>query len=128
MATKDFQNEIKQALHDDEYMEKLIKYISPEKTKHTDREIGEKVLISISEKHPKRLYDKWDVFVEYLRSDNAFSKYPSLYIIANLVKIDSTKHSADHKELIKSYIIEAFMRYLSQSSLNQKQSHSSKSR
>lgn len=171
MAKVDFQSEIEQALHDDGYLEKLIKNISPERTKFADREKGEKVLLSVSEKHPERLYDKWDIFIEYLRSSNAFSKYPSLYIIAHLVKvdsenkfkdcideyldiindksvmvashlvlncgkiakikpefepkitrkllkIDSTNHSAEHKELIKSYIIEAFYNYLTQSTLN----------
>jgi sulfur relay (sulfurtransferase) DsrC/TusE family protein len=38
-------------------------------------------------------------------------------ITTKLLKIDSTSHSTEHKELIKSYIIEAFYSYFHQSLL-----------
>ena len=164
------EKEIKRALNDDEYLEELIESISPKRKSHEDREKGAKVLIGLSQSHPERLYGKWNVFFENLKSNNAFSKYPSLYIIANIVTIDSENkfasyidqyldlindesvmvashlalncgkiakikpeyenkitrklldidsqnHSKDHKELIKSYIIEAFYGYVHQSTL-----------
>ncbi len=170
MKTKEYQEEIEKALNDNKYLEELLRNISPERKKHTDRDKSRTILITISEKYPERLYDKWYIFTEYLRSNNAFSKSPSLYIIANLIvidsegkfnkyideyldllnnksvmiashlalncgkivkmkpefepqittkllKIDSTSHSTEHKELIKSYIIEAFYSYFHQSPL-----------
>jgi hypothetical protein len=43
----------------------------------------------LSEKHPEKLYGKWDFFVNLIRKGNAFHKYIAIYIIANLTKADA---------------------------------------
>ncbi len=48
-----------------------------------------KALNVLSEKHPERLYGKWDFFADLMRSDNTHHKYIAIYIIANLTKVDS---------------------------------------
>jgi hypothetical protein len=120
-----------------------------------------KVLLLISEEHPKMLYPKWDFFADLLISPNTYFKYIAIYIVANLAKddpknrfekifnryygllddesvippahvaanspkiavakphlqtkitnrllgIDKTHHKPERKDLIKSYVIEAF--------------------
>jgi hypothetical protein len=47
-----------------------------------------KVLLQISETQPLVLYPEWDYFVELLQSDNSFSQYPAVHIIATLVEAD----------------------------------------
>jgi hypothetical protein len=48
-----------------------------------------KALNVLSEKHPERLYDKWDFFADLLGSPSTPQKYIAIYIIANLTKVDS---------------------------------------
>lgn len=48
-----------------------------------------KALNFLSEKHPERLYGKWDFFADLIRKGNAFHKYIAIYIIANLTKADA---------------------------------------
>jgi hypothetical protein len=48
-----------------------------------------KALNVLSEKHPERLYDKWDFFADLLGNPNTHQKYIAIYIIANLTKADS---------------------------------------
>jgi hypothetical protein len=43
----------------------------------------------LSEKHPEKLYDKWDFFANLIHKGNAFHKYIAIYIIANLTKADA---------------------------------------
>jgi hypothetical protein len=43
----------------------------------------------LSEKHPDRIYGKWDFFANLIRKGNAFHKYIAVWIIANLTKADS---------------------------------------
>ena len=43
----------------------------------------------LSEKHPDRLYGKWDFFANLISKGNAFHKYIAIYIIANLTKADA---------------------------------------
>ena len=47
-----------------------------------------KALNALSEKHPERLYDKWDFFEELISGDNTPQKYIAIYIIANLATAD----------------------------------------
>jgi hypothetical protein len=47
-----------------------------------------KVLLLISEDHPKVLYPKWDFFADLLISPNTYFKYIAIYIIANLARDD----------------------------------------
>jgi len=48
-----------------------------------------KALTVLSEKHPERLYGKWDFFANLMCSGNTHHKYIAIYIIANLTKVDS---------------------------------------
>jgi hypothetical protein len=50
-----------------------------------------KALNVLSEKHPERLYDKWDFFADLLGNANTHQKYIAIYIIANLTRVDSEK-------------------------------------
>jgi len=43
----------------------------------------------LSEKHPEKLYDKWDFLANLIHKGNAFHKYIAIYIIANLTKTDT---------------------------------------
>jgi len=47
-----------------------------------------KALNALSEKHPERLYVKWDFFADLMYSENTHQKYIAIYIIANLTKAD----------------------------------------
>ncbi len=47
-----------------------------------------KALNVLSERHPERLYGKWDFFADLLGSANTHQKYIAIYIIANLTKAD----------------------------------------
>lgn len=47
-----------------------------------------KVLLLISEEHPKVLYPEWDFFAKLLDTDNAYHIYIAIYIIANLTRVD----------------------------------------
>jgi hypothetical protein len=42
----------------------------------------------LSEKHPDRIYGKWDFFANLIHKGNAFHKYIAVWIIANLTKTD----------------------------------------
>lgn len=53
-----------------------------------------KVLLFISEEHPKVLYPKWDFFATLLDSDNTYLKYIAIYILANLA-VDDPKARFD---------------------------------
>lgn len=47
-----------------------------------------KVLLSISEERPEKLYPEWDFFADLLSSPNTYFKYIAIYIIANLARDD----------------------------------------
>lgn len=53
-----------------------------------------KVLLFISEEHPKVLYPKWDFFATLLDGDNTYLKYIAIYILANLA-VDDPKARFD---------------------------------
>jgi hypothetical protein len=48
-----------------------------------------KALNILSERHPEKLYSKWDFFADLIRSDNTHRKYIAIHIIANLTKADA---------------------------------------
>jgi hypothetical protein len=48
-----------------------------------------KALNFLSEKHPEKLYGKWDFFADLIVKGNSFQKYIAIYIIANLTAADS---------------------------------------
>lgn len=48
-----------------------------------------KVLLFISEEHPKVLYPNWEFFVNMINSDNSYWKLSAVRMIANLTKVDT---------------------------------------
>lgn len=79
----------KQALQNKEILSELLEGISSKQD--TIRHNSYKVILLISERHPEELYQDWDFFVERLDSDNTYSRYESVYILANLTKIDKER-------------------------------------
>jgi len=75
------------ALKDEKVFSEVLEGLTSKK--ETIRFNSFKILLLISEKHPKVLYPKWDFFAEFLSSDNTYHKYIAIYIIANLTKIDT---------------------------------------
>ena len=67
------------ALHD------LLDGISPKTQKSIIRESSSKAVLYLSEQHPDVLLPHWAYFVKLLKSDNGFSKYVAVHVIANLV-------------------------------------------
>ncbi|MFB0516871.1 MAG: hypothetical protein ACETWG_09775, partial [Candidatus Neomarinimicrobiota bacterium] len=78
----------KRALADDKVFEALINGISPDRKKITIRENSFKALMLLSEKHPDRLLPYWEYFVGLLKSNNSYSKYAAIHIIAAIVPAD----------------------------------------
>ncbi len=75
------------ALKDEKLLSGLLEGILSKK--ETIRFNSFRILVLISEKHPKVLYPKWDFFAELLSSDNTYHKYMAIYIIANLTGTDT---------------------------------------
>lgn len=75
----------KKALKDKKYMQNLIENLCENCDK---RWPSFQVLNYISEKYPKPLYDKWEYFAELFRSGNSYTKYATIYILANMTKVD----------------------------------------
>lgn len=75
------------ALEDNEVLSELLEGVLSRK--ETIRFNSFKVLLLISEEHPKALYAKWDFFADLLTRDNTYHKYIAIYIITNLTKVDA---------------------------------------
>jgi hypothetical protein len=75
------------ALNDEQVLQELLNGVLSKND--AVRHGSFKALSFLSEKHPERLYDKWDFFADLLCSDNTHHKYIAIYIIANLTKADS---------------------------------------
>ena len=69
-------------------LEALITGVSPEQKKTAIRENSFKVLMRLSERHPGVLLRCWTRLVELLKSENSFSKYAAIHIVAALVPAD----------------------------------------
>lgn len=80
---------IDEAVNDEKALLELINGISPEKRKKKERELASKALQRMSMLYPSVLYCKWDIFAELLKSDNVYSKFPAIYVLANLACIDA---------------------------------------
>jgi len=78
----------RQALEDDEVFEALINGISPERKKITIRENSFRALMLLCEKQPDRLLPHWEYLVGLLQSNNSYSKYAAIHIIAAIVPAD----------------------------------------
>lgn len=74
------------ALKDEKVLQELLDGVLSKKD--AVRYNSFKALNSLSEKHPERLYGRWDFFANLMRSDNTHRKYIAIYIIANLTKAD----------------------------------------
>lgn len=77
----------KKALKDKKVLSELFEGILSKK--ETIRFNCFKVLLLISEEHPKVLYPKWDFFVKLLSSDNTYHKFIAIYLMANLTRVDT---------------------------------------
>jgi len=78
------------ALDDPSLFRELLDGISPEHQKSTKRENCSQALMFMAETWPQTLLPHWDYFVTLMRSQNGFSKYVAIYVIASLVKEDKT--------------------------------------
>ncbi len=73
------------ALHNQRALQDLLDGISPKTQKSIIRESSSKAVLYLSEQHPEVLLPHWAYFVNLLKSDNGFSKYVAIHVIANLV-------------------------------------------
>jgi len=73
------------ALHNQRALQDLLDGISPKTRKSIIRESSSKAVLYLSEQHPEVLLPHWAYFVKLLKSDNGFSKYVAIHVIANLV-------------------------------------------
>lgn len=76
------------ALENERVLLQLLEGISPDAKKTTIRNNSFNTLMLLAERHPEVLFSRWDYFVELLQSDNSFSQYPAVHIIATLVEAD----------------------------------------
>ena len=73
------------ALHNQRALQDLLDGISPKTQKSIIRESSSKAVLYLSEQHPEVLLPHWAYFVKLLKSDNGFSKYVAIHVMANLV-------------------------------------------
>lgn len=59
-----------------------------------------KILNYISKTHPKILYPEWDYLADMFKKGNSYTKYATIYIIANLTKVDNKNK---FEKLFKDY-------------------------
>ena len=78
----------RQALADEHLLEELLEGVAPSAQKSAIREGCSKALLFLSEHHPRTLLPHWGYFVGLLKSDNGFSKYVAIHVIAQLVSLD----------------------------------------
>jgi len=76
------------AIKEESVLQELLQGISPDTKKTQIRENSFKVLMLLSEQHPKALLSHWDYLIGLLKSDNGFSKYAAIHVIVMLVPAD----------------------------------------
>ncbi len=76
------------ALDDAGLLQKLLQGISPSEKTHALRENCSQALLYMAQQWPEMLLPHWDYFVGLLKSDNGFSKYVAIHVIASLVPLD----------------------------------------
>ena len=76
------------ALDDGKLLQDLLQGISPGVKKLALRENCSQALLYMAEQWPEMLLPHWDYFVGLLKSDNGFSKYVAIHVIATLVPLD----------------------------------------
>jgi hypothetical protein len=88
----DAQQMADQAVRSERALQDLLKGISPKTQKSIIRESSSKAVLLLSEQHPEILLPHWAHFAKLLRSDNGFSKYVAIHVIANLVTAGDEGH------------------------------------
>src|SRR5512137_2804955 len=81
-----------QALRSERALHDLLNGISPKTQKSIIRESSSKAVLLLSEQHPEILLPHWAHFTKLLKSDNGFSKYVAIHVIANLVTAGDEGH------------------------------------
>src|SRR5512136_2457577 len=80
------------AVHHKRALQDLLDGISPQTQKSIIRENSSKAVLYLSEQHPEVLLPHWAYFIRLLKSDNGFSKYVAIHVIANLVTAGDEGH------------------------------------
>jgi hypothetical protein len=75
------------ALKDEKTLQELLDGVLSKNDKVRQRSF--QALNFLSEKHPERIYGKWNFFADLIRKGNSFHKYIAIWIIANLTKADT---------------------------------------
>jgi len=78
------------ALDNLELLRELLNGVSPQTQKSARRENCSQALMFMAETWPERLLPHWDYFIEISKSENGFSKYVAVYVIASMTKADHT--------------------------------------
>lgn len=89
------ENIAKKALKNEKFLEEIIDNLSENCDK---RWPSFQVLNHMSERYPEALYPKWDYLTDLFRTGNSYTKYATIYILANLTKVDK-------KTSLKNYLM-----------------------
>ena len=76
------------AIDNPELLQDLLNGIGPQTQKSARRENCSQALIYMAETWPEVLLPHWDFFIDLFSTNNGFSKYVAIYVIASLVKAD----------------------------------------
>lgn len=79
------------ALEDPALLKELLSGVSEQKQKSARRENCSQALMFMAETWPEILLPFWDYFVGLFKSNNGFSKYVAIYVIASLTKSSPIK-------------------------------------
>ncbi|MDP3449521.1 MAG: hypothetical protein Q8R87_02990 [Anaerolineaceae bacterium] len=79
------------ALEDPALLKELLSGVSEQKQKSARRENCSQALMVMAETWPEILLPFWDYFVRLFKSNNGFSKYVAIYVIASLTKSSPIK-------------------------------------
>ena len=74
------------AIENPELLQELLNGIGPQTQKSARRENCSQALMFMAETWPEMLLPHWDYFIELFGTNNGFSKYVAIYVIASLVK------------------------------------------
>jgi hypothetical protein len=85
MSEPDIKNLAEKAINDENYLSELLDDLTE---KCEQRWPSFKILKYLSEKNPDALYPKWNHLEDLFKKGNSYTKYATIYIIANLTKID----------------------------------------
>jgi hypothetical protein len=89
------------ALNDNALLLELLEGVSPVPQPEARRGNCSQALLWLAENQPQTLLPHWEHFAACLRSDNGYSVYVAIYVIAALAPIDPQKR---FDEVIKDYL------------------------